>query len=167
MTTFTDQQLTELDRMLVASVRTLDLKRAMITERCFAIEKLRDMVRAKRPPVRDLTRWGQTVLWVPGIRGRGFPDTLDYMEDCIKAADLSITQRTARFREIESALYQLSFVHAMVKAYAPTVTGSVLKFDSRIHCAHESGEDGPGHRAVPLGDRKDAGTTGGTRAAVS
>ena len=137
VTTFTDRQLIELGELLAASEATLDLKRAMITERCFAIETIRDVGRQKRP-ARELIQWvDKTLLRVPGIRGRGLPDTLDYMEDCIEAADLPVAQRRERFQEIQKSLYQLSFIHSLVQVCAPRFTGRIFELDTRIR-AHIS-----------------------------
>jgi hypothetical protein len=132
-TAFTDPQLTELDEMLATSIATLGLKEALITERCFAIEEFKAMQRWKRPPLADLIRTREAILWIPGIRGRGLPEVLDYMEGCIEAADLPVAQGVARFREIEKELAGLSVLHAMAKACAPVGTRRAFELNPRIH----------------------------------
>ncbi|MEN6578457.1 MAG: hypothetical protein ABFD90_19080 [Phycisphaerales bacterium] len=129
---FTQQQLEDLDRMLAASVVTLDLNDALITERCFAIEKFRDMERGGAPPLKLLIHTGELILWVPGIRERGLPDTLDYMADCIEAADLPVRERTVRFRQITDAVQARSIPHVKAKVWAPLFTERLFELDPRI-----------------------------------
>lgn len=132
LTSFTDQQLAELDRMLAASAATLDLKEALITERCLAIEKFKAMEHLRPPPLRYLIRTGEIILWAPGMQERGLPDTLDYMEDYVEAGDLPTMQRMARFREVKDELAGRSILHATAKAWAPLFTGRVFELDPRI-----------------------------------
>ena len=122
-------------RMLAASALTLDLKEALITERCFLIERFKEMERSRTPPLKLLIRTGELILWVPGIRERGLPDTLDYMADCIEAADLPCRERMARFREIDETLQGRSILHAKAKAWAPFFTERVFELDPwvRVH----------------------------------
>lgn len=99
--TFTDRQLTDLDRMLAASASALGLKETMVTERCLAIEEFRNQQRWNAPSLRDFPRWLLTVLKAPRTRRRSLDDLLDHLENCVAAADLPIVERMTRFREIE------------------------------------------------------------------
>jgi hypothetical protein len=134
VTMFTDEQLTQLDEMLEASVATLDLKEALITQRCFAIEKFRDLQRSGPPALRRLLRTGRVLDWVPGIRERGLPDTLDCLEEYVLAADLPLRERMGRFREIADELDRLSLLHTVARGWVPVFTGGdgVFELDPRI-----------------------------------
>jgi hypothetical protein len=135
LTTFTDRQLRELDEALVASAAAFDFVETMITQRCFAIEELRGLKYSKRPPLKVLIRTRETVLWVPGIHGKGLPDVLDYAEDCVDAARLPPARRLRRFHQLETQLYRLSTLHAMVKAWGPalmTLRGRTIETDLRV-----------------------------------
>lgn len=125
-TSFTEQQLADLDILLAASESALDLEKTMITERCIAIEEIR---------ARRFGRW--PIPYLPGIRGSGIPDTLDYTEKCIKAAGLPVTERRQRFGELLKELDGLSFVHAAIKTCAPKYTRNLITYDTRVH-AHIS-----------------------------
>lgn len=129
---FTQQQVEDLDRMLAARVATLDLKDALITEQCFAIEKFKDLERGGAPPLKLLIRTGELILWVPGIRERGLPDTLDCMADYIEAADLPVRERTARFRQIAEGVQARSILHVKAKVWAPLFTEGLFELDPRI-----------------------------------
>jgi hypothetical protein len=134
VTMFADQQLTQLDQMLAASAATLDLKEALITERCLAIEKFRDLQRSGSPSLRRLLHTGGILHWVPGIRARGLPDTLDWMEKYVQAVDLPLRERTARFRELEKELDRLSLLHTVAQGWVPVFTGGdrLFELDPRI-----------------------------------
>jgi hypothetical protein len=134
VTMFADQQLTQVDQMLAASAATLDLKEALITERCLAIEKFRDLQRSGSPSLRRLLHTGGILHWVPGIRARGLPDTLDWMEKYVQAVDLPLRERTARFRELEKELDRLSLLHTVAQGWVPVFTGGdrLFELDPRI-----------------------------------
>ncbi len=125
-TTFTDGQLKELDEAFTAVAADLDLAEVIITERCFNLEYCRD------PSLMGGSGRGGVVLLLPGIQGRGLLDILKYMEDCIKAARLPLTERVTRFREIEQELEELSALHVMVKVLAPAM-GRIGELDLRLH----------------------------------
>jgi len=133
VTTFSDRQLIELDGLLAASEATLDLGRAMITERCFAIERFKAMENSRPPSLRYLLRTGEIILWAPGMQARGLRDTLDYMEEYVQAADLPTMERMARFRQVENELAGSSILHATAKAWVPVFLGpSIFELDPRI-----------------------------------
>jgi len=119
---FTDDQLVQIDRILAEATATLDLTEAMVTERCFSIEAIRDPSRLGG----GFTR----ALKIPGLRGLGMADILDYMADCIEASDLPPHQRASRFRQIRDEVGDLSFLHAVVKTLAPAL-GRVAELDLR------------------------------------
>lgn len=108
--------------MLAETAATQDLTHAMITERCFMIEYLRDPSKLGQ---------GHTgAMRIPGLGGLGMADILDYMADCIAAAELPPPQRATRFRQIDKELDDLSFLHAVVKTMAPAL-GRVAELDLR------------------------------------
>ena len=112
-TTFTDEQLKELDEAFTAVAADLDLAEVIITERCFNLEGVRD------PLQTGGSGPGGIVLRLPGIQGRGLLDILDYTDDCVEAARLPLTERVARFRDIDKELEELSALHLMIKLLAP------------------------------------------------
>jgi len=123
-TTFTDEQLTELDKALTAAAGTLDLTQAMITERCIMIETCRNPFLMAGP--------GQSAgpRMLPGMTRTGIADTLDYMGDCIEASKLPPAERLAGFREAAKKMDDLSFLHVMIKMLAPS-TGRVAELSLR------------------------------------
>jgi len=125
-TTFTDEQLKELDDAFAAVAGDLDLAEAMIMERCFNLEYTRD------PSQIGGSGRGGFVFRLPGIQGRGLIDILNYMGDCIEAARLPVTERVARLREIEQELNELSVLHLMIKVLAPAM-GRIGEIDLRLH----------------------------------
>jgi hypothetical protein len=125
-TTFTDEQLKELDEAFAAVVGDLDLAEVMIMERCFNLECVRD------PQQMSGLGRGGAVLRLPGIQGRGLLDILDYMDACVEAARLPLTERVARFREIEQEVGELSFLHLVIKLVAGPM-GRIGELDLRLH----------------------------------
>ena len=125
-TTFTGEQLKELDEAFAAVAGDLDLAEVMIMERCFNLEYTRD------PSQMGGSGRGGFVFWLPGIQGRGLLDILDYMDDCIEAARLPLTERVPRLREIEQELNELSVLHVMIKVLAPAM-GRIGEIDLRVH----------------------------------
>ena len=125
-TTFTDEQLKELDEAFAAVAGDLDLAEVMIMERCFSLECVRD------PSLIGGFGRGGIVFRLPGIQGRGLIDILNYMDDCIEAARLPVTERVARFRQIEKDLNALSALHLMIKLLAPAM-GRIGEIDLRLH----------------------------------
>ncbi len=123
-TTFTDEQLRELDKTLTATAGTLDLTQAMITERCIMIETCRNPFLMAGP--------GQSTgpRMLPGMTRTGIADTLDYMGDCIEASKRPPIERLAGFREAAKKTDELSFVHVMIKMLAPA-TGRVAELSLR------------------------------------
>ena len=125
LTTFTDSQLKDLDDALAVAGGRIDLAHAMATERCTVIDCIRD------PSLREETRGMAWVLKFPGVRSRGLIDLMDYMEDCIQAADLPGPQRETRFKEIEADLSGLSSLHIVAKVMAPALM-RISQLDSRV-----------------------------------
>ena len=72
------------------------------------------------------------MFWLPGIQGRGLLDILDYMDNCIEAARLPLSERVARFRQIEKDLNELSVLHVMIKVLAPAMS-RIGEIDLRLH----------------------------------
>ena len=125
-TTFTEEQLKELDDAFAAVAGDLDLAEVMIMERCFNLEYTSD------PSLITGFGRGVVVFRLPGIQGRGLTDVLNYMDDCIEAARLPLTERVARFRQIEQEFNELSALHVMIKLLAPAM-GRIGELDLRIH----------------------------------
>jgi hypothetical protein len=124
VTSFTDEQLVRMDRMLAEAAATMDLTEALISERCFTIEYIRDP--SLLGPI-----YGNGVLSVPGLRRIGMADILDYMTRCVEASDLSPVERVARFRQIREELQDLSVLHVVAKMLAPGL-GRVAELDLRV-----------------------------------
>lgn len=122
--TFTDEQLTELDKALTATTGTLDLTQAMITERCIMIETCRN------PFLMAGTGQNAGPRMIPGMTRTGIADILDYMGDCIEASKLPPAERLTRFREAAKKMEDLSFTHVMIKMLAPA-TGRVAELSLR------------------------------------
>ncbi|MEN6424511.1 MAG: hypothetical protein ABFE13_04055 [Phycisphaerales bacterium] len=127
-TTFTDQQLKDLDEAVALTAGKLDLAQVFVTERCFMIESVRN------PALMGAGGAQTRVLTLPGLRSQGLVDILDYMGACVEAASLPHTQRGARFREIGTKMDNLSMLHIAVKMLAPALT-RIADLDSRT-CAH-------------------------------
>ncbi|MEN6336939.1 MAG: hypothetical protein ABFE01_22005 [Phycisphaerales bacterium] len=128
MATFTDSQLKDLDDALAATAGATDLAQALISERCYLIELIRD------PSLTEATRPASLFLKLPGVRSSSLIDILDHMGASIEAAGLPYAQQAARFREIDKRLRGLSKLHAMAQVVAPTT----LRFGelNLRRCAH-------------------------------
>jgi len=122
--TFTDGQLTELDKALTATDGTVDLTQALITERCIMIETCRD------PSLMASPGQGPGLRMLPGMMRMGIADVLDYMEDCIEASKRPPTERLAGFREAAGKVEDLSVLHVMIKMLAPAM-GRVAELSLR------------------------------------
>lgn len=122
VTSFSDEQLVEMSRLITEAGTRLDLTQAMINERCFMIAHLKD------PSLSGTL--GTPMPRVPVLGGLGLADTLDYMADSIEASQLPPAQRPARFREISEELEDLSFLHVAVKVLAPAL-GRIAELDLR------------------------------------
>jgi hypothetical protein len=122
--TFTEGQLAELDKALMATAATLDLTQTLVTERCIMIETCRDPFFLVSP--------GQSARprRLPGVTRREIVDTLDYMGDCIEASKLPPPQSLTRFREATRKVEDLSFLHFTIKLLAPAV-GRLAELDAR------------------------------------
>jgi hypothetical protein len=125
LTTFTDSQLKDLDGALAVTGGRIDLAHAMASERCGVIDDIRN------PALREETRGLAWILRFPGVRSQGLIDVLDYMEDCIQAADLRGPQRETRFKEIEAHFFGLSSLHIVAKVMAPALM-RISQLDSRV-----------------------------------
>jgi hypothetical protein len=124
VTAFTEGQLAELDEGVIATVGTLDLTHAIITERCIMIETCRD------PSLMADTGQSPGPRMLPGMRRTGIADILDYMGDCIEASELPPTERLTGFREAAKKVQDLSFLHFMIKMLAPAM-GRVAELSLR------------------------------------
>jgi len=123
-TSFTDEQLAELDKALTATAGTLDLTQALITERCVMIESCRNPSLMAGP--------GQSTppRMLFGIARTGIADTLDYMNGCIEASKLPPKERLTRFHEAAKKMDELSPMHVMIKMLVPA-TGRIAELSLR------------------------------------
>jgi len=114
----TDRQLVELDGMVAAIADNLSLADTMITERGLMLGNCRTAFAARKtgPDLRA------AMLWLPGAKERTLADILDWMGTCIEAAQLSETQRLARFRQIRQEVESLSDLHTIVKGFVPVMS---------------------------------------------
>jgi len=126
LTSFTDEHLSGLSDAVAETAGSINLVRALATEQCIAIEHFTN------PAVQAVVGGrGQTLMNIPIIGKMGLIDTLDYMANCIEAAKLPGTRRTARFREIGKEIENLSFIHTIIKRFSPP-TGRVGEIDLRV-----------------------------------
>jgi len=105
VTTFTDKQLAELDEALATTAGTLDVMQVLVLERCLTIEMCRD------PSLRYGPSGGVGPWMRPSVTKMGITDTLNYMEDCMRAARLPPAERLEAFREATQKMDGLSFIH--------------------------------------------------------
>ncbi|MCL5281827.1 MAG: hypothetical protein M1376_18170 [Planctomycetes bacterium] len=128
LATFTDGQLKDLGNVLTRTGATLDLTRALVTERCAMIGTWRD------PSRLGLARPSLPVRMLPGMRRTWLSDTLNCMEAYIEASQLPPVERLRRFRKISSEIQELSFLHAMMKGTASAITRAAeLDLGARAH----------------------------------
>lgn len=126
VTSFSDDQLVEMDRMLAETAATLDLRQALVSHRCFMIEDVEN---------RSLLGGGKTRAWsIQGLVKFDQADILDYMAGCIEACELPAAEQMARFREISDEVDDLSFLHRVVKMLAPAPR-RVAELDVRCKAA--------------------------------
>ena len=116
VTTFTDAQLQELHAALTAADATLDFTQTLVAERCCMLENCRN------PSLMGGSGVNIPIHILPGVRGRGLIDTLDYMEDCIAASKLPPAERLAKFRAAGKHVDDLSIFHVMIKIVAPSLS---------------------------------------------
>jgi hypothetical protein len=119
-TSLTDRHLTELDGILAASARTLNLTEALVGERSYMIETYDDWPEFRRP------FFYSPFLWLACVRRVGLRDGLEYMADAIEASKLGDIHLLTRFREMDRRVARRSFVHAAIKMVAPLVTRVVV-----------------------------------------
>ena len=111
-TSLKDVQMRQLEKMLCQTSETLDLSKAIITERCQVIENFTN-------PSQSPQTAGNAELIKTWFGKTGLIDYLDYMDECIEASKLHGTKRITRFQEIYDKKQNLSFLHFLVKMVAP------------------------------------------------
>jgi hypothetical protein len=126
LTAFTDRQLAELSDALAATDGSLDLVQAIVGERCFAIEHLRD------PEFPSNPRQVGTLIRLSGFRRRTLFRVLDHEAECIEAAKLPEPQRLARFRQIDKELDKLPILQEPVRLVVPKMS-QVARLDLLSH----------------------------------
>jgi len=124
LATFTDRQLKDLDEMLTRTAGTLDLRQAMITERCSLIEMCQNPWRFAGPGS------GLPFRKIPGLTDVCLADTLEYMEKRIEVCALPPTERLQPLRQIDHDIQRLSFLHLLTKILTPALT-RVAELDLR------------------------------------
>ncbi len=122
-TPLTDEQLVRVDRMLTEAGAACDFTQALISERCYAIECIRN------PSL--MGGGGARMPSIPILGRIGLADILDYMATGIEASELPLDQRVARFRQIGDALEDMGFLHVIVKTLAPALS-RVAELDLRF-----------------------------------
>ncbi len=122
-TPLTDEQLVRVDRMLTEAGAACDFTQALVSERCYKIEFIRN-------PSQMSGARGRTAS-IPVLGRVGLADMLDYMAACIEASELPLDQRVARFRRIGEELEDMGFLHVLVKALAPALS-RVAELDLRF-----------------------------------
>ncbi|MEN6578461.1 MAG: hypothetical protein ABFD90_19100 [Phycisphaerales bacterium] len=128
LTTFADSQLKDLDAAFVATGEKVDLGQAMIGERCFMIDCIRD------PSLAGMGGSASTAFRFPGVRSQGIIDIVDYMNACVEAASLPPLQRVKRFGEIETLLHKPSILHVAAQILVPAVARvEMLDSRARVH----------------------------------
>jgi len=114
VTPLSDEQLVRVDRMLTEAGAACDFTQALISERCYAIECIRN------PSL--MGKGGARMPSIPILGRVGLADMLDYMAAGIEASELPLDQRVARFRQIGEALEDMRFLHVIVKTLAPALS---------------------------------------------
>jgi hypothetical protein len=123
VTPLTEEQLVRVDRMLTEAGAACDFTQALISERCYTIESIRNP---------SLTGGAGIRMRSIPILGRiGLADMLDYMADSIEASKLPRDQRVARFRQIGDELEGMGFLHVLAKTLAPALS-RVAELDLRF-----------------------------------
>jgi len=113
-TSFADEQLRDLSAAILKTAGSINLAEALVTEQCYMLDNFSS-------PAGQVGVSGSRLLRLPIVHKTGLIDMLNYMANCIEAAELPGTQRTARFREIDEEIQELSFLHALIKAVAPSL----------------------------------------------
>jgi len=119
----TDEQLVTVDQMLTEAGAACDFTQALVSERCYAIECIRNPS--------QMSGAGGRMSSIPVLGRVGLADTLDYMAACIEAAELPPDQRVARLRQIQDELEDMGFLHVIVKVLAPALS-RVAELDLRF-----------------------------------
>lgn len=111
---FTDDQLNRIGQLVAEALASLDFTKAMINERCYMIEYFRN-------PFLLGSGGELRMLQVPGIGTLGLADMLDYMGNCVEAAQLPPSMRVPQFRALTDELNGLSSLHVVAKMLAPAM----------------------------------------------
>lgn len=119
----TDEQLVRVNRMLTEASAACDFTQALISERCYTIEFIRN------PSL--MGGAGVRMSSIPILGRVGLADMLDYMAACIEASKLPRDQRVARFRQIGDELEDMGFLHVLAKTLAPALS-RVAQLDLRF-----------------------------------
>ncbi|MHC4433159.1 MAG: hypothetical protein ACYTBS_15055, partial [Planctomycetota bacterium] len=122
-TPLTDEQLVRIDRMLTQAGAACDLTQALVSERCYSIECIRNPSK--------MSGAGGRMPSIPILSRVGLADMLDYMADCIEASKLPRDQRVARFRQIADELEDMGLLHVVAKTLAPALS-RVAQLDLRF-----------------------------------
>ena len=115
-TPLAEDHLRDLRDMMARMRGSIDLTEVLVMERCFMIECF------SNPAPQAGLGGGHTILNIPIIGKMGLIDLLDYFRDCIEASKLDGTERKARFQEIEKEVEELSFLHTVIKVFAPAMS---------------------------------------------
>jgi len=122
-TPLTDEQLVRVDRMLTEADAACNLTQALVSERCYMIESIRNPS--------QMGGAGGGMSSIPILGRIGLADMLDYMAASIEASELPLDQRLARFQRIQDELEDMGFLHVLVKTLAPALS-RVAQLDLRF-----------------------------------
>ncbi len=122
-TTLSNAQLVRVDRMITEASAACDFTQALVSERCYMIESLRNPS--------QMGGAGGRMSTIPVLGRVGLADILDHLAAGIEASDLPLDQRVARFRQIEDELGNMGFLHILAKTLAPALS-RVAELDLRF-----------------------------------
>lgn len=128
---FNDSQLIVLDRLLADSEDFLSVQRGLIGERCLGIEMFN--LPPLRIPVRTSRRFSFTdAIGLAMYRLSGMSDMdrliyIDFMSDCIEAAQLPLQQRKKVFKVLESRINGLPRFHIVLQQLSPSLYGMLRR----------------------------------------
>jgi len=96
----TNDQLSQLNCACAQTAASLDVSDALDTERCFTIERWTN-------PKLLADEHGFGLILIAPIAGDVLSFSLDYMDDCMEAVSLPLSERLARMDEIDEPLREL------------------------------------------------------------
>ncbi len=128
---FNDSQLIVLDRLLADSEDLISLQRSLIGERCLGIEMFNlPTSQISGYTARRFSFAGVVAFVMYKLSGMSDMDRLiyiDFMTDCIEAAELPLQQRKKVFKALESKMDKLPEFHIILHQLAPSLCGMLRR----------------------------------------